>query len=566
MGFTDFLKPKYGHSDPSVRKRGVASLEDQDILETIAKNDEDENVREVAIKKLKDQAILVDLMKNEKIPRVRMAVFKKIEGQAVLADIAKYDMNQDIRLAAIKRLEGQTILTDSKSVKSTQTNQEYYDVFVDGTILSGCKEVDAKEKLAQLFKINIIEIERRLFSGKLAVVKKQITRKNAELYKKAINKAGANCIVKAVIEERKETVKQTPTLPVLVDIAKNDQDKTLRIEAIRRLEDQSILAGIVKDDEDIEIRLAALKKLEDQTKLANIAKKNENETVRITAIEMLTNQSILEDIALNEDEESVRAASVKKIENQSILADIAKYDEADIVRMTVIEKLKDESILTDIVKHSDFKIVREAAFKKVKGEAFLEDIAENAQDEDSSAKAKAAITAIKEKKAAELKLRQQISTSEDLCQTKDCMAILGPAFNVMLDEFRRQLEQERISYIALPSTAALYKIIPNGKCFKCGSSHLYEKLTVIYGCYIPGKKDKKATESSLRHWCERFHDNFREKDRTGALTHVNLEWLTDMSNSFIGLTFSYYADTHWLNLVHHCLESAYISMGGKIPD
>lgn len=57
----------------------------------------------------------------------------------------------------------------------------------------------------------------------------------------------------------------------LGDIAKNDEDYSVRMEAVKKNTDQSLLENIVRESKDWHIREAAVKKLTDQTILTNFA-------------------------------------------------------------------------------------------------------------------------------------------------------------------------------------------------------------------------------------------------------------------------------------------------------
>ena len=66
MALSDLFKPKWKHSDPSVRLQTIENISDQSVLAFIAKNDTEQSVRYTALQNLTDQEVLAEIALNEK--------------------------------------------------------------------------------------------------------------------------------------------------------------------------------------------------------------------------------------------------------------------------------------------------------------------------------------------------------------------------------------------------------------------------------------------------------------------------------------------------------------------
>jgi hypothetical protein len=104
MGILDRFKtqPKWKSADPTVRAAGVQEIpeDEQDLLASIARSDEDPRVRRAAVSKLGTVAVLADAVRSDADESVRD------EAAGVLLDIAlgAYEANEPASLAAVDAL------------------------------------------------------------------------------------------------------------------------------------------------------------------------------------------------------------------------------------------------------------------------------------------------------------------------------------------------------------------------------------------------------------------------------------------------------------------------------
>ncbi|CCK76343.1 conserved hypothetical protein [Oleispira antarctica RB-8] len=125
-----FLKPKWQHKDPTVRKLALAKLHDEKVLAQIAEQDSDLSVRSSALAKIKapqhlalflvcentqlrqqaQQQHLVQLLPNKNISDLAA-----IKNDNDLVNIATYTQDDELRLAAINKLGSESIRLDIAS-------------------------------------------------------------------------------------------------------------------------------------------------------------------------------------------------------------------------------------------------------------------------------------------------------------------------------------------------------------------------------------------------------------------------------------------------------------------
>lgn len=135
-----FLKPKWQHPDPQVRKQGLLKLEpnqphDLDILHRLAAEDSDADVRRTAVKRLSDFERLRQRASQDPDAGVRevataryrqllgggaegadlalrLRELERCEGEAVLAYVARRGREPELRAAALERLDNEHVLEE----------------------------------------------------------------------------------------------------------------------------------------------------------------------------------------------------------------------------------------------------------------------------------------------------------------------------------------------------------------------------------------------------------------------------------------------------------------------
>lgn len=138
MTFFNFFKPKWQHSNPTIRLKALENLGDSDcqILAQIAATDPEIHVRQAALSKIDDWRVLaplanqdidkdiareitnrVDTLQREAVYSAqgidaKLTALNAITKDELLAEIVLGEAEGEIRLAAIKPIESQSLLAD----------------------------------------------------------------------------------------------------------------------------------------------------------------------------------------------------------------------------------------------------------------------------------------------------------------------------------------------------------------------------------------------------------------------------------------------------------------------
>lgn len=125
-----FLKPKWQHKDPAVRKLALAKLNDEKILAQIAEQDSDLSVRSSALARIKSPQQLAEFLVCEQaelrqqaqqqhlehlLPSQNISDLATIKNDNDLVNIATYTQDDELRLAAINKLDSESIRLDIAS-------------------------------------------------------------------------------------------------------------------------------------------------------------------------------------------------------------------------------------------------------------------------------------------------------------------------------------------------------------------------------------------------------------------------------------------------------------------
>ena len=137
MILSNFIKPKWQHSNPNIRRSVIDGLDDTAILHEIAQNDTAAEVRQAALKKINDLNILNAIAHNDSDKNVqavaqqrikqllcseslsleqRIAWINKTNDVEQIAEVATKAEEVELRLAAIAKLEREGLLGDIVSM------------------------------------------------------------------------------------------------------------------------------------------------------------------------------------------------------------------------------------------------------------------------------------------------------------------------------------------------------------------------------------------------------------------------------------------------------------------
>jgi len=165
------------------------------------------------------------------------------------------------------------------------------------------------------------------------------------------------------------------------EIAKNQKEEYMvRYYIIQRLKDQNLIAEIAINDTDWEVREAATMNLNDKTLIAEILKnKDEEIAVRMEALRKLDDQAIYEEYA-RYPQENMRALAAGRLQNKNLRVEIATNDESGLVRWSTVWGLTDQEVLFEILQNSKDRGVRIEAVRGLNNITTLAEIVRTEED------------------------------------------------------------------------------------------------------------------------------------------------------------------------------------------
>jgi len=159
-------------------------------------------------------------------------------------------------------------------------------------------------------------------------------------------------------------------------------DPSVRLEAVRELEDQAELAILAEFDPDARVRRSATARIADPSVLGRIAAADSDPEARDRAADRLLALATLGGL----DEASALAA-VAALSDVRRLSVIAKSDAADPVRGSALARVTDQRALSSIARHAKQESTATAALDRLTDAADLVDVAQNGEHRDVALRA-----------------------------------------------------------------------------------------------------------------------------------------------------------------------------------
>lgn len=298
MTIMDLFRPKFRHSDWSVRRKAAEQLSDQALLIEIATTDKDFRVRRSASDRITDKSRLVDIAINDENVEVRHNAIEGISSQFELAKIAK--RGSKAALAKVK----EPSLVDDIAISTSDSGVRY----------NAIKRITNQVTLA--------EIAKQYYYGEGMAALSKVT-------------------------------DQT----LLADIAMNARDRDVYQKAIETISNETTLVKIVKHREgkfNSKNWHKILTNINDQSLLTNLVEDGEIDAfARVTAAEKLIDRNLAEAVCYNllltkEETWPYHSAVLKQITNQALLAEIANRANNLRVRNSALNMVTDMNLLVDI--------------------------------------------------------------------------------------------------------------------------------------------------------------------------------------------------------------------------
>jgi hypothetical protein len=156
---------------------------------------------------------------------------------------------------------------------------------------------------------------------------------------------------------------------LLIDLACNSPDFSIRGDAIKRLTDQDALALIAKNPNEVSSnRFHAIEQLNDQEALAYVVRNDKESYVREAALKKLTTHPILVEIAKSDKEvrakrfgTDFRIIAIEQLSDQTLLYDVAQNAKSLDCRLKATKKITDDKMLEYLYLHAFDSSIRNAA-------------------------------------------------------------------------------------------------------------------------------------------------------------------------------------------------------------
>jgi hypothetical protein len=220
-------------------------------------------------------------------------------------------------------------------------------------------------------------------------------------------------------------------------------DPTVRLEAVRELEDAAELAALAEGDPDARVRRAAIARIADPEilgrlaaadtdpeardraadRLLALAMAGPDEPTALAATRALADPRRLSALARSDATDAVRTEALARTTDPRALSSIARHAKHESTSTAALDRVSDPADLLDIALHAEHKDVALRAFDRVVGDtpdlATLRSIDARAQQKAVSKRARTMIQAIEDAEAArraaeELRRRQEAALCEDV--------------------------------------------------------------------------------------------------------------------------------------------------------
>ena len=229
---------------------------------------------------------------------------------------------------------------------------------------------------------------------------------------------------------------------LLVEMALHDDDPSVRLEAVLRLEDVGTLVSVARDDSDTSVRGEA------EGALRNLAIESENLGAGELGLSGLSNERDLVAVARSARLESVCRAALSRLKEPRAIGAVARRATRVEVAREALSRLEDPTELLAVAEKSEDKAIAVRAFERLTAghltRDILEQLGKRAKQKAVQRRAKAALTALDEALP---------EPEPDLEHVAICVALESMAVETDLDRGREKLDRLLTRWSALETTA-----------------------------------------------------------------------------------------------------------------
>jgi hypothetical protein len=152
-------------------------------------------------------------------------------------------------------------------------------------------------------------------------------------------------------------------------------DATVRLDAVKELEDQVELGLLAETDPDVRVRRAAVGKVHDPVVLGRAAANDVDADVRDRAADRLVGFASRTERASGDDGDVLALAAVRELRDARRLSTIAKGEASDAVRADALSRLADERALGSVARQARRESTAAAALARLTDTGELTEVA-----------------------------------------------------------------------------------------------------------------------------------------------------------------------------------------------
>lgn len=156
----------------------------------------------------------------------------------------------------------------------------------------------------------------------------------------------------------------TGSLEIIEEIATEDPDSAVRIEAVGKIDDRETLHRIVSNSSDVEVIKTAWKKLNSIYRNMILSGDLDIETQK-SMLERINGDDVLASIACETDDAGIRISAIDRIYNQASLCTVAESNCGPKAGIAIVERLTDPENLRRLARNASNKKIRKHAEEKL---------------------------------------------------------------------------------------------------------------------------------------------------------------------------------------------------------
>jgi hypothetical protein len=387
MAVADWFRPKWKHSQASVRLAALKDVHDSEVLAHIAASDPDSGVRAAAALRIEeglarrtksttwdakerrdaaervtDARLLGEIAQSALDPEVRKSAVERLDEHSCLVEIANCGEDGAVREVAISRIREQTDLAQVvKTAGYASARVAAAKRIVDQRLLYELALFKDPRALRdetlqyEIYKVSRAVVERISDQGLLRKLVE--TSSDAGVYSHAIERIADSAVLAEIARGKKGidaclcALRRVTDDASLAEIAGMGHYPEVRKEAAKRITEERSWAAVARSPHSHE-HAGALDRITDQRLLAEVAEKVWNDEVCQRAVERITDPHLLAGLLMRVAHGEARSRTyrkaVERITDQRVLAEVAATASDDDVRETAANRITDQAALREI--------------------------------------------------------------------------------------------------------------------------------------------------------------------------------------------------------------------------